>query len=181
MPRKRQALRCSEPRHDGTPCKGYAIIGATVCAAHGGRLPRVKAAAAASVVERRVAAELARLDVEPVDDPLAALAILAGQILAWRDAMADRVAALTSLRYEGIGAGEQLRAEVALWERALDRAERVLVAMARLNIDERLARISERQVAIMERAVRATLAEMGLDLEAQDDAARKLGRHLRAV
>jgi hypothetical protein len=129
-------------------------------------------------------AELARLEVDPVGDPVTQLAVLAGQILAWRDAMAEKVNALTSIRYEAIGengSGEQLRAEVALWERALDRCERVLIAMAKLNIDERLARISERQLGMIEAALSAALASEGLDLEAQARAKRVVARHLRVA
>ncbi len=122
----------------------------------------------------------AALDASPVTDPLAALAGLAGQVLAWRDEMASQVNALTSLRYEAEN-GEQRRAEVALWERAPDRAERVLVAMVRLNIDERQVAVTEAQADMIERAVSAALADAGLDLEAQDRARRVVGRHLRAV
>jgi hypothetical protein len=134
-----------------------------------------------AAARQQAGAELAALDVAPVGDPLAQLALLAGQAVAWKDAMAGRVNHLAGLRYEGTGSGEQLRAEVALWERALDRCERVLVAMARLNIDERLVKITEGQADLMEKALRATLAEIGLDLEEQERAARALGRHLRSA
>lgn len=184
MARERQARKCSGTRTNGEPCGAYAITGGTVCSAHGGQLPRVKAKAAADAAERRAMAEIARLDVQPVGDPLNQLAILAAQVLAWRDSMAGKVNELTSLRYESYndtGSSEQLRAEVALWERALDRCERVLTAMARLNIDERLAKISEHQAQRIEQALRLALTDLGLDLEDQDRAARNVGRHLRAV
>ena len=184
MARERQARKCSGKRTDGNPCGAYAITGGTVCTSHGGQLPRVKARAAANLLEQRARLELADLDVQPVGDPLHQLAVLAGQILAWRDAMAEQVNNLTSLRYESQGengTGEQLRAEVALWERSLDRCERVLTAMARLNIDERLAKITDRQADLIEQALKAALAEIGLDLDAQDRAARSVARQLRAV
>jgi hypothetical protein len=183
MATKRQAVKCIGKRRNGSACGAYAINGSTVCWAHGGQLPRVKAKAAANITEQQVQRQLATLDVSPVGDPLHQLAILAAQMLAWRDSMADKVNHLTSLRYQseseyGEGA-EQLRAEVALWERALDRCERVLVAMAKLNIDERLARVTEQQLARIEAAVTAALAGEGLDLEAQARARHVVGRHLR--
>jgi hypothetical protein len=45
--RKRQARRCRARRSDGQPCKAYAVLGAVVCAAHGGSAPAVRAAALA--------------------------------------------------------------------------------------------------------------------------------------
>jgi hypothetical protein len=44
--RKRQARRCHARRSDKEPCKAYAILGGTVCAAHGGNARRVRHAAA---------------------------------------------------------------------------------------------------------------------------------------
>lgn len=168
---------CARPAGWGTPHPGSGS-----CKLHGGNTPNGQISAATEQAKR----ELAALDVQPVGDPLNQLAILAAQVLAWRDSMAGKVNELTSLRYESYndtGSSEQLRAEVALWERALDRCERVLTAMARLNIDERLAKISERQIGIMEAAIRATLAEpdFGLDIAGQDKAAQSLGRRLRAA
>jgi hypothetical protein len=184
VPTKRLAVKCIGKRRDGSACGAYAIRGGTVCRAHGGQLPRVRAKAEANLLEKRAAAEIAALDVDPVGDPLHQLSVLAAQVLAWRDSMAGQVNNLTSLRYESFGegsSGEQLRAEVALWERALDRCERVLVAMARLNIDERLAKISEQQAVLIEQALKAGLADLGLDLETQDRAAKSVARHLRSV
>jgi predicted Kef-type K+ transport protein len=144
----------------------------------------VRAKAAANVTEDKARAVLARLDVQPVADPLEQLALLAGQVLAWRDVMADQVNALTSIRYEAIGengSGEQLRAEVALFERALDRCERVLVNIARLDLGAKMARISEAHMVLMERALAAALAESDMDLDAADRARHAFARHLRAV
>lgn len=43
MARKRQARRCTARRSDGKPCRGWAVLGCTVCSAHGGNAPRVRA------------------------------------------------------------------------------------------------------------------------------------------
>jgi len=42
--RKRQARRCKARRSDGQPCRAYAVLGAEVCAAHGGSAPMVRVA-----------------------------------------------------------------------------------------------------------------------------------------
>lgn len=42
MARKRQARRCKARRSNGQPCRAYAVLGAEVCAVHGGRAPRVR-------------------------------------------------------------------------------------------------------------------------------------------
>jgi len=112
-------------------------------------------------LDAQAARALARLDVPPVDDPLSALALLAGQAIAWKDDMAAKVAELTSLRYSTEG-GEQLRSEVALWERALDRCERFCVSMARLDIDERLTAIAEAQAEVILSVFSAALGQAGI-------------------
>jgi len=130
--------------------------------------------------EARLNLELARLDLAPVDNPLIEMGRVAAQVLWFKDRVAERVNELTSIRYSTDG-GEQLRAEVALFERAMDRCEKFLTAMARLNIDERLARIEEKQSDLITFAVTAALEELGLSTDQQAEARRGVARHLRAV
>lgn len=163
MARKRQARKCAGRRStDGGPCGAWAVNGSTVCSAHGASAPQVKAKAEQRATEEQARAALARLDVPAVEDPLSELAKVCAQVITWKDSMAARVNALTSLRYSTEG-GEQLRAEVALWERALDRCERFLTAMARLNIDERLAKISEERAELMVTVLSAALERAGIE------------------
>jgi hypothetical protein len=135
------------------------------CKLHGGSTPTHRKAA----VEQQARAELARLDLPPVEDPLSELARVCGQVLGWKDMLAEKVNALASLRYENEAGGEQLRAEVALWERALDRCERFLTAMARLNIDERLAKISEERAELIISVLTAALERAGVDAGQADE------------
>jgi hypothetical protein len=154
---------CQLPAGWGTDHKGYGK-----CRKHLGNSPTVAKAAHEAHVKAEVTRELARLDIPPVEDPLSELARVCGQVLAWKDAMAGKVSALTSLRYENEAGGEQLRAEVALWERALDRCERFLTAMARLNIDDRLARISEARAELIITVFTAALERAGIEGEQLD-------------
>jgi hypothetical protein len=139
--------------------------GSDKCRMHAGK------PAAVIRLQADAAEQLARLDVPAVEDPLSELARVCGQVLAWKDSMAEAVNDLGGkLRYEGKGeaGGEQLRAEVALWERALDRCERFLTAMARLNIDERLARISEERAEFIITVLTVALERAGIEGELFD-------------
>ena len=152
---------CSAKRKNGEPCRGAAMRGSDKCRMHAGKRAEVVK------LHAEAADALARLDVPAVEDPLSELARLCGQVLAWKDRMADKVNGLNSLRYSTEG-GEQLRAEVALWERALDRCERFLTAMARLNIDERLAKISEERAEMIITVFTVALERAGAAPELAD-------------
>lgn len=171
--RKRQGEgTCKRPAGWGTD-----HFGVGRCKLHGGSTRDQSLNAA----KEQARAELARIGVAPVTDPLAALSAIAGEVVAWKDMLAGKVNALTSLRYETEVGGEQLRAEVALWERALDRCGKFLVDIAKLNIEERMAKVTEAQAAMVADALSATLREMGLPADKQQEAQARLGRHLRAV
>lgn len=175
--------KCTGRSAGGTrPCGNWPITGGNVCRKHGGAAPQVKAAAIRRTAEADVQRGLARLDVTPIGDPFEQLSALAGQVVAWKDALAGKVNELTTLRYEAMGAGtEQLRAEVALFERALDRCASVLGLIAKLNIDERLAKISERQAEAVVRAVDAAIAAAGITGPAAAEARSVAARELRLV
>lgn len=154
-------------------------LGAGSCRLHGGSTPSVTKGAQKELVERDAAAILARLDVAPVTDPLTELAKLAGQVVAWRDILADKVNQLTTIRYEAAAGGEQLRAEVALFERAMDRCISVLGTIGRLKIDERLVVIEQQRVDLVANAITGTLQDLGLDPETRSQAVAGFVRRLR--
>lgn len=163
------------------PCGNWAVKGGLVCRMHGGGATQVRTAAKQRLLAAKAADELARLDVPPVDNPLTMLADLLGQAAAFKDVLAVKVNELTELRFEDVKGGEQLRSEVALWERALDRCERFAVNMARLDIDERLARITEQQNEMVLRALNAALDAVGAPPHRRQDAIRAAATHLRVV
>lgn len=180
----RRCQRRSKNR-DGAQCGGIAMRGQDVCRFHGGAAPQAKAAAARRVAEAELTEEtrraLAVLDVDPVDNPLTALSELAGQVIAWKNALADRVNALERIRFTDDKGAEQIRAEVALYERAMDRCINVLATIGRLKIDERLAAISEKQADLVISAIEAALAYAGVTGEQAADAKKVAARHLRSV
>lgn len=177
MAENRDTPRCgAAPKKNGPrqhPCKLPPVAGGNRCRFHGGKSPRAQAAARNNLLEQeaqRALDAIERRAVTPVDDPLTELSKLAGQVLAWKDAMGKHVQELNSLRYSGEN-GEYIRGEVLLFERAMDRCASVLGLIAKLNIDERLARIADRQAEALEAALLAAFDAAGIGL--RDTAVRE--------
>jgi hypothetical protein len=57
-PHVRLALPCLAKRTNGEPCRAYAITGGTVCRAHGGAAPQVRAAAHRRIILSQITAGL---------------------------------------------------------------------------------------------------------------------------
>ena len=172
--RRNGAGTCRRDAGAGTDHRGFGK-----CSWHGGASPTGRMAALNAEAE----VLLYRHDAEPCGDVLEALRRLAGRALALEETIGKLVNNLTSIRYEsgGEGGGEQLRAEVAVLERAMDRCGRLLVDIAKLNIEERMARVTELQVQQVSAALTAALGEMGMNSEQQRDARGRVARHLRVA
>lgn len=197
------ADRCTATtKETGERCRHHrGPDGAPVCRYHGGGAPQVKVAAQ----RRGVDAELERMATlvgTPVGNPLTELSRVAGRSRAWMEMLEERVQALLdaqdgdgrcphcgedledaagSLRYRG-GAGEQIRGEVQLYERAMDRLGRLLADIGRLKIDERLAAITSKQADAVIAALEAGLNAAGVREPAQRTAAKSAAsRELRLV
>lgn len=178
MGRKYQTLKCSGHRTDGQPCGAWAITGGTVCVAHGGGAPQVKAKAAANVAERKAQALLEGItDFEPITDPTAELARLAGRVVRWLDVLEGIVSDLHRIRYTA--ETEQIDGRVIVFERAMDRAGKLLVDIAKLNLDERMVRVSEAQGKLVIAAMLAAFRELGITAEVQQELRPVVARHLR--
>jgi hypothetical protein len=176
----RQALRCSGHRSDGRPCRAFAINGGTVCVAHGGRAPQVQAKAARNVAERKAAKALEGItDFEAITDPIARLQLLAGRTERLMEIVGDRVEELRHMRYAG-KAGEQLRAEIGVYERMLAQTGRTLVDLARLGLDSRKAELDEELVRLVNAVIRGVLAELLSPAQlASPEIRAVVARHLR--
>lgn len=149
------------------------------CKLHGGASPQAKAKQAERILDAQIMSVIEGMDIKPVRNPLEALSVLAGEILAWKDLIAAHVAQLKDkLRYEGEHA-EQIRGEVQLYERALDRSVTVLAQIARLKIDERLAAINEAQINQMANILDGTLEYLGLPYEEKRKAFAEMSRLAR--
>lgn len=157
-------------RTTGEPCKNPPVTDATRCRMHGGKTPRAQARAAAVGVEREARRALAGMDLQPVTNPLTALAMHAAEVMALRDYLRGEVSRLESLRYQG-GTGEQVRAELAAYQAALRDTTSVLTSIVRLNIDARLVAITQQQADIVVAALRAGLDAAGISSREQRDRA----------
>lgn len=177
--------RCgAKTRQPGNPpCKLAPIIGQKRCRKHGGINSSTEQRRAEVETERRIHRAIGKLNITPVEDPLTALKRLAGEVLAWKDQIATLVSDLSTIRYSTENA-EQIRGEVAVFERALDRCNTVLATVAKLNIDERLAAISEQQATMLSEALLAAFEEAGFgitDTWKKKQVAQAFGRRLRVA
>lgn len=164
------------------------------CKAHGANLGSVTSQhAAARIVEGRQADRLVIILAEhgekflhpdPIGNPLAELLELAAEIKAFKEVMRQVTAYLVSrerIRSAHDKVGEQLRAEVMLYERAMERLAKILIDISKLGIEARLAGVEDDQVELIDRALTAALTAAGLDLVAQQEAKVVLRRELMRV
>lgn len=157
---------------------GTSHVGEGKCKLHGGSTRNVSKGAHEAIIER----EVSDLVGEPVENPLAAMAEISGRAKAWMLRLEKKVDALgDKIRYEDAKGAEQLRSEIALYERAMDRCANILATHARLNIDDRLARITDKQANAIMAAVEAVIAYLGATPEQADGARQVAGRHLASV
>ena len=175
-----ERYECVHPRKNGRgPCHGAAVTGSDSCRMHLGE------AAAPVIAEAKLQEQAERLlyqrDAPPVTDPLSALQRLAGRAAAWEDIIGEKVNEMRSIRYSTEEGGEQLRAEIAVMERAMDRLGRLLVDIAKLNIEERLAGIRKQTLDMMERALDAALEASGTGLDGKQKAREAFRRNIRVV
>lgn len=99
------SVQCTYVRNDGSRCLAYSLRGATVCIAHGARLPNVRAAAARRVEEAKVKLGL--------NAPGAVDVIVAQMTDPETPAYVRQQAAFGLLDRAGIGPGHKTEVEVS--------------------------------------------------------------------
>src|SRR5882672_7002813 len=141
--------KCTSPKSNGDPCDRWAIAGHTVCPAHGGSTPQVRRKAAENLLQMRLLKLVPDPDDRaPITDHIEELFLLAEEIKATKDTLAVMVNDLAAIGYRGglqydedgrlIGVGtEQTRAEFTAYERSLERLGKMLVDIAKLDLDTR--------------------------------------------
>lgn len=154
--------------------------GATVCKWHGGGAPQVQAAARRRLAQQEAAATLADVGVYPVTNPVEAFADLVSEVVALKDHFADRVAQLESLRYTSTWNTEQMRTEVALYERALDRSGRLLSQWVSLGLEAKRVEMSQQVAGQVSALISALLVDFGLDPR-EPNVRGTVRRHLNAI
>lgn len=180
----------------GTPdptCTLFAVTGTDppACKNHGAnRGSNTARAAAGRVVEGRAMDRLAEimadhgeklLNPEPIGNSLQAHLDLAAEAWALKEILRNVIAYLFSqdrIRYAHQKVGEQLRAELLLYERAVERLDRILTNINRAKIEARLAAISEARLQHEERAFATALQAANIPVERQEAARAVLRREL---
>jgi len=155
-PEPREGPRhCGAKNRQGQPCLKYPLAGGTRCVLHGGGSPQARRKAA----ENLLAIQLLKLvpdpdDRAPITDHIEELFLLAEEIKAVKDTLSVMVNDLADIGYRGglqfdedgrmIGVGtEQTRAEFTAYERSLERLGKMLVDIAKLDLDTRRLKITE--------------------------------------
>lgn len=158
-------------------------LGEGPCKLHGGSTRTVRKGAQLRLVEREARELFGKVvpEVVPVDNPLAAYAQFAGEVMAWKELMASLLEDLSTVAVTSEFQGEQIAGAVQLYERAMDRANTVLSSYARLRIDDRLAVISKQQADMVMRAIEAVITLLGATGDRATEARTVAARHLRVA
>jgi hypothetical protein len=125
-----------------------------------------------------------KADREGRRDAVTELDRLAAEVITFKDICRERLDELLALpegiRYKG-QTGEQLRAEVALYERALDRCNTVLGTNVKLGIAQRREEMTKAQGQVLVGIIRAILNQLELTRDQQRTAARVVPLELKAI
>ena len=124
------------------------------------------------------------LNPDPVSDPLAEMLELAAEMKAGKELLRQVVAHLferSQHRYAHKNVGEQVRVELLLYERAVERYAKILIDISKMKIDERLAGIRQQTADMLERALDAAIEEMHVGLDQRQPAKEAFRRHLKLV
>ncbi len=191
--------RCLAHNAKGKPCGRVPRTGHEVCGTHGGKAPQVVAAEQRREVEQKARMVLARRhatgEERPVVDPIGELARVAGEVVAFKDLLREQVAGLNGvLTYwqeteygdpetetAWTKAGEEVRAIVAAYERAQERAAKVLADMVKIDLVGRIAEINLEQGRAVAGAVRSGLAEVDLPREIREAVQAAIAGHLATL
>jgi hypothetical protein len=182
----------------GTPdaCRSYAAEGTVPpqCSEHGANPGSVRRAIGTRrVVEGQMAERLAMimgdegerlLHPDPIGDPLTELLALAAEIRAVKEVLrmiAARLFSQDRIRYAHSKVGEQLRIEILLYERAVERYAKILIDISKLKIEDRLAGVQEETARMLETALDAALEESGIGIDGITGARKAFRRHLKVV
>ena len=112
-----------------------------------------------------------------IEDPIQAMLDLAAEAWAGKEYFRDMI---DSLRYEH-QSGEQLRAEVALYERALERCQKIFESIVRLGIAERQTRIRESEAVMFLKVLQRISDKLDLDPAQRTIWAEVVPREMRAI
>lgn len=175
-------------KYDGPRCKSWVKPGELVCRRHGGEVPQVRTKAELRQNEIQVAGRarkrLSNNGLTPIEDVYAALEQNQAYAQAFLEICQERLQAITGgdddWRYKST-AGEQLRAEVALYERAMERVHKFMVDYVKLGIADRRVKVAEAQAMILVGVIQNILGRLDLSRDQKRIAATVVPEELRAI
>jgi hypothetical protein len=177
--------KCKATTRAKTGCGNYPLPGQQVCRMHGGKAPAALAAAERRLLAQQITANatatLAHEGITAVDDPIGELGKLAGAAQAMMHALGARVNALQSVEHFDLKSTPQLRVEVELYERAMDRTHRLLDSLVKHGYAERQVTIAENEAMLVAGVIRRVLAGLGLTNAQRDQAQLLLAEEFRAL
>jgi hypothetical protein len=142
IPGRCGALRTTENKY----CTNYPRRWQKRCGFHGGASGQALSAAKRREVEAQASVSLLKSGYSPLGadtSPVEALMDVAGQCLALRTILADRVSELQSLTVTDRSGAELARGILQAFERSLDRCSNVLIQINRLGLEERKFRADQ--------------------------------------
>ena len=154
--------RCGAKATKG-PCKrvagaGTDHLGAGRCSRHGGSTITHRQGAKAELVRREASKILRAEGYEPDFDPVEELLSLGAEVVALKNILRGKVAELKGWTHESDLGVEDVNALVAIYERALDRTERVSTSMLKLGLKDRKTKLEETQSRLFANAFMEALA-----------------------
>lgn len=193
-------IRCRHPVDStkdaaGDICSSFAVKGTDPprCKVHGANAgSAMSKRAAENVIEGEVQERFAEIMAadgdklirpEHIADPLGELLWVCSEMKVFKNILRDRVSTIDAANWGSLSRAEevQVRAEVILYERALERLANCLIAIIKLGIEDRLATIEKKQVQQIEQALVLALEASGSDLDGQARARKVLIRELVAA
>lgn len=173
--RKRQGSGlCAKPAGWGTSHPGFGS-----CKLHGGSTA-AGTKHAAEAESRHLLGRLVAVR-EPVQDPFVELRRIGAIALTWMEACQEAITDLKNFRFLDAKGAEQLRSEIPMFERSMDRAANLLASIAKLGLDEREVAVSEAKATMLLRALEAGLAENGITGPKAAAVKQATGRHLKLI
>jgi len=162
--------RCTARSRSGEQCRRAPVAGALVCSMHGGKAPQVKAAARTRVIEASAARQLRADGYESTTiNPVEELLRLGSEVVAFKDIPRARVADLDDSAWLTASKlnVDDVSALVRAYERSLDRCERTLANMLRLDLEARQVRIAEHDAEVVWQATMTALEAIGASTNAE--------------
>lgn len=177
--------KCTAHNRSGVACGRDPIPGGHVCNLHGGGTTLAKDAAERTLrtreIEKNVDAILAHEGVEAIADPLDELSKLAAAASAMCNALGARVNYIKELTDMDDNGRETIKAEVILYERAMDRAARMLTALVNAGFMERQVQIQEHTADAVVSVLQRIFSRLALTPEQQELVPIIVPQELRAL